>query len=404
MRLRRNTLKAALAVTLVAALSVSLVGCGGKTEAEGDGGTTTEVKVLKIGVGAPLTAGAVEFGQDVQRGTELAVMQANEREDVKELGIKFEVKSGDDMGDPKTGVNVANQFISDKALVGVMGHLNSGVSLPASKIYADKNIPMISASSTDPALTAQGYENIFRTIGRDDFQGPPAAEFAVDELGAKVAFVIDDSTSYGAGLAAEFAKKFQSLGGTVAGSEKVSDKETEFSSVVTKAKAANADVIYYGGMYTTAALFAKQARSAGVATPILGGDGVYNDAFIELAGADGSVDVYSVAVGAAVEDLPQGAQFMKDYEAAFPGNKVGTFGAFAFDAANAIIEGVIKVAQEQGVDKVTTSEGLAAVCAAIHSNSFDGVTGTVSFDENGDTLNTVITRFAIKDGAWTVLK
>lgn len=407
MRLYNKGLRAAIALSLVFALSFALAGCGGGSNDDGtggDSGSSADVKVLKIGMGAPLTAGAVEFGQDVERGTELAIMHANEREDVKALGIKFELKSGDDQGDPKTGVNVANQFVSDNAVVGVMGHLNSGVSNPASKVYAEKNIPMISASSTDPALTAQGLTNVFRTIGRDDMQGPPAAEFAYGELAAKTAFVIDDSTSYGSGLADEFSKKFESLGGTIASREKVSDKETEFSSVVTKLKAANPDVVYYGGMYTTAALFAKQLRSAGVDTDLIGGDGVYNDAFIELAGVDGSINVYSVAVGAAVEDLPMGAKFMSDYEAAFQGQKVGTFGAFAYDAATAIINGVVKVAEEQGVDAVTTADGLAAVCEAIRSGSFDGVTGPVGFDANGDTTNTIVTKFAIKDGAWTVLK
>lgn len=402
MRFRGKVLRTAATTCLVVALSVSLAGCGGSGGASEDGGDA--VKVLKIGVGAPLTSGAAEFGQGIDRGAKLAVMDANERDDVKALNIKFEVKSGDDAGDPKTGVNLANQFISDAALVGVMGHLQSGVSMPASKIYEAKNIPMISPSSTDPALTGQGFINVFRTVTRDDVQGPAAAERAFNELGAKTAFLVDDSTNYGAGLATEFGKKFEALGGKVLGAEKGTDKETEFSSMVTKIKAANPDIVYYGGMYTTAALFAKQLRSGGVTAGLYGGDGLNDPTFIELAGPEGSKDVYCTAVGAPTAELPKAEEFKAAYEKAFPGKAMAAYDAYAYDATTAIIEGVIKVAQDQGVPAVTTDEGRKSVCEAIHAITFEGVTGQFSFDKNGDTSNKVITTYVVKDGAWTVLK
>ena len=166
-----------------------------------------------------------------------------------------------------------------------MGHLNSGVSIPASKVYADKKIVMISPASTNPALTQQGLTNVFRVCTTDAVQGPAAADYATKLLGFKTAYVVDDSTPYGEGLADEFAKQFAANGGKVLGTEKTSDKDTDFNALVTKIKATNPDVIYYGGIYNAGALLAKQAKDGGIKAPLMGGDGLYDAEFIKLAGA-----------------------------------------------------------------------------------------------------------------------
>ena len=187
-----------------------LTGCGGGSGAKSDTGKGT---VVKLGIGAPLTAGSVAQGLGIQRGVELAVKQANERDDVKAAGIKFATVPGDDQGDPKTGVTVANTFASDRALVGVVGHLNSGVTIPASKVYNDAKIAMVSPAATNPALTLQKLNNVFRVCTIDSVQGPMAADAAFDKFGAKTVVVIDDSTPYGEGLASEFGKQFVAKGG-----------------------------------------------------------------------------------------------------------------------------------------------------------------------------------------------
>ena len=206
MKLRSK--RALAAIATVAAVAMLVTGCGSKAATGGASGEK-QATVIKIGIGAPLTAGSVAQGQGIERGVRLALKQASESPEAKELGITFEGVAGDDQGDPKTGVTQANQFASDSMLVGVVGHLNSGVSIPASKVYNDAKIVMISPAATNPALTTQGFNNIFRTCTIDSVQGPTGADaVAGDKVGAKKAVVIDDSTPYGEGLAAEFAKEF----------------------------------------------------------------------------------------------------------------------------------------------------------------------------------------------------
>ena len=184
-----------------------------------------EVKTIKIGIGAPLTAGAVALGKGMERGAKLAIEQANESDAVKAAGIKFVAVPGDDQGDPKTGVTVANTFASDPNLLGVMGHLNSGVSIPASKVYADKKIVMISPASTNPALTAAGpHQRLPRLHDRRRPGSRLARQYAFKTMGFKTAYVVDDSTPYGEGLASEFAKEFTTLGGTVVGTAKTATR------------------------------------------------------------------------------------------------------------------------------------------------------------------------------------
>jgi branched-chain amino acid transport system substrate-binding protein len=269
MKVRNRRLLAVLAALV--AVSMIATGCAKEASQEGsdEGG---ESVTISIGIGAPLTQGAVALGQGMKRGAGLAIKQANESDKAKELGIQFEGVDGDDQGDPKTGVTVANQFASNPNLLGVMGHLNSGVSIPASKVYNENKIVQVSPASTNPALTQQGFDNVFRVCATDDVQGPTAAEVVFNEIGFKSAVVIDDSTPYGEGLASEFAKKFKELGGDVVFTEKTSDKETDFNALVTKIKAEKPDLVYYGGIYNAGALLSKQMSDAGIEGPLMAGD------------------------------------------------------------------------------------------------------------------------------------
>lgn len=390
------------AVFVMMMIVLALTGCSaqGGASASKDGASAAPVKV-KIGVGVPLTAGPVAFGEGIVRATKLAVEEANASERAKKAGITFEVVAGDDQADPKTGVTVANQFASDPAVVGVVGHVNSGVSIPASAIYNRARIVEITPISTNPQLTAQGFDNIFRVCTIDTVQGSFAADAAFKDLGFTKAFVVDDSTQYGTGLADYFAEQFKTDGGTVTGREKTSDKDTDFKALVVKIKATNPDVVYYGGIYNSAALLAKQLRDAGVTAPLLGGDGLFDPQFVKLAGATNAEGDFSTSIGLPLDALPNGAAFKAAYTAAFPGKEIAAYDAYGYDAANVIIAAALTAAEQVGGAQVTAAAGREAIVKAVAATNAQGVTGTLSFDDKGDTLNKAITLYTVRDGAWT---
>jgi branched-chain amino acid transport system substrate-binding protein len=390
------------AVVVLVALAMVVTGCGGSSStSSGSSGGTTSAKEIKIGIGAPLTAGAVALGQGMQRGAELAIEQANASSTVQAAGIKFVAVPGDDQGDPKTGVTVANTFASDPNLIGVMGHLNSGVSIPASKVYSDHNIVMISPASTNPALTAQGLTNVFRVCTTDAVQGPAGADYAYKLLGLKTVYVVDDSTPYGEGLASAFATQFKADGGQVLGSAKTSDKDTDFSALVTKIKSTNPAFIYYGGIYNAGALLAKQAKAAGITGPLMGGDGLYDPQFIALATPAAAEGDYATSVGLPLDKLPAGVDFKTAYNTAFPGKEIAAYDAYAYDATNVIIDAAVKAAQSGGgAASIVTPTGRQAIIKNVSTTDAQGVTGQISFDSKGDTNNKAITLYVVSGGKW----
>ncbi len=396
MKVSKKILLAALGGFIAVAMSAT--GCSGSSG--GGSSSASGPTEVKIGVGAPLTAGATALGQGMERGAKLAVEQANASETVKAAGLKFSVTPGDDQGDPKTGVTVANTFASDPAIVGVMGHLNSGVSIPASKVYASKKIVMVSPASTNPALTQQGLSNVFRVCTTDSVQGPAAANFATKLLGFKTVYVVDDSTPYGVGLADEFQKQFTANGGKVLGRQKTADKDTDFNALVTKIKATNPDVIYYGGIYNAGALFAKQAKDGGIKAPFMGGDGLYDAQFIKLAGAAEAEGDFATSVGYPTKDLPAGTDFLAAYNKAYPGVEPAAYDAYSYDATNVIISAVVAAAKSVGADKVTSPAGREDIIKNVAATNTQGVTGPISFDAQGDTTNKAITLYTVQNGAW----
>jgi branched-chain amino acid transport system substrate-binding protein len=369
-------------VALLAAVALVVTGCGGSGTSAG-GGATAGTKVV-IGIGAPLTDGAVALGKGMVRGANLAIKQANASQEVKDLGITIESVEGDDKGDPTTGGNVATQFASNPDLVGVMGHLNSGVTRVAVKIYNQANIVQVSPANTAVDLTQMGMSNYFRVCTVDSVQGPVAADYAFKTGGKKTAFVVDDATVYGVGLADEWAKQFAADGGVIAGREKSTDKQTDFKSLVTTIKSKNVDIVYYGGVYNAGALLSRQMKEGGVNIPMMGGDGLFDAEYIKLAGAANAKGDLATSVGLPLEQLPKGQEFKA-----------------AFDAANTIIKAIVSVAKSMGASKVTTTEGKKAIIAAVAKTNFDGVTGKVQFDSKGDTLNKAITVYVVgADGTW----
>ena len=385
---------AGAAVVALALSMLVLSGCGGGAKTSGG----SSVKEIKIGIGAPLTGGSVAQGQGIKRGVELAIQQANVRADVVAAGIKFIGFPGDDQGDPKTGVTIANTFASDRNLVGVVGHLNSGVTIPASKIYNQNKIAMVSPAATNPALTLQGLNNVFRVCTIDSVQGPVAADAVFNKFGAKTVVVIDDSTPYGEGLAAEFAKKFKADGGKVLFSEKTSDKDSDFNALVTKIKGVSPDLVYYGGVYNAGALLSKQMSDNGVKAPMMGGDGLFDQQYINLAGASQSEGDMVTSVGLPMASMPKGQEFQAAYAKAFPKEEVGAYDAYSYDAANVLIDAILAAAKDKGVDKVVLPAGRDAIIANVAKTDVQGVTGKIAFDKNGDTTNKAITVYRVQGG------
>ncbi|MCL2881986.1 MAG: branched-chain amino acid ABC transporter substrate-binding protein [Coriobacteriia bacterium] len=378
-------------------LALILTGCGS------GGGSGSTTKTFNVGFGGPITQGDVAFGQGGLRAVQLAIANANKSQEAKDLKIQFKVIQGDDQSLADVGTTVANQFVSDKSMVGAVAHFNSTVSIAASKVYHENNFVQISYGSTNPALTQQGFKNVFRTCATDDLQGPTGANRAT-ALGFKSVALIDDSSPYGQGLVAAFKDQFVKNGGTVVYQASTQQKQNDFTAVVTKIASVKPDLVYFGGTYApdtgAGALLCKQLKSGGVTVPMMGGDGLYAPEFISGAGATAAEGSYATCPGMPVELLPNGKQFAADYTAMFPGQQPAPFDAYAYDAANAIINATYSVAKDLGVNKVTSPAGKDALIKAVAASNFDGVTGKVSFDSKGDPNNKVITLYKVVNGKW----
>src|SRR5262245_26851280 len=258
------------------ALVLMLAGCGKEASTGGP-------KTIKIGQVAPLTGPQAHLGKDNDNGARLAIEELNAQGvTIAGAKVKFELVSEDDQADPKTGTIVATKLV-DAKVAGVIGHLNSGTTIPASKIYNDAGIPQISPSATAVAVTAQGYKGIFRTMANDAQQGKVLGEFAI-KSGAKKIAIIDDRTAYGQGLADEFEKAVKAGGATVVTREFTDDKKTDFRAILTSIKGKSPDLVFFGGMDTQAGPMAAQLKSLAIKAKFLGGDGAQSMEFIKLAG------------------------------------------------------------------------------------------------------------------------
>jgi branched-chain amino acid transport system substrate-binding protein len=385
-------------VAMLVMLAMVVTGCGGNGDADNGDGDTGDLVEVKIGVSAPFTGDIAALGLGIRNGAQLAIEEA--APELEEMGIELSMLAVDDAGDPKTGVNAANQMVSDSAVVGVVAHLNSGVSIPASAVYNEAGIVQVSPASTNPALTLQGFENVFRVCTIDTVQGSFAAEYAYDELGFMSVAVIDDSTPYGEGLAAEFADAFEAKGGEITSTDKIQLKDQDFTALVTKIRGGNPDLIYFGGMYTEGGLITKQATESGFEGPLMGGDGLYTQQYIDIAGAANAEGDFATSIGLPLAEQPKGQEFTEMFEATFPGQTIEAYDTYAYDAAMVIIEAIKMVADDLGVEEVTTPAGKQAIIEAVAATNMQGVTGTVSFDENGDTTNKAVTPYVVSDGAW----
>ena len=366
-----------LALLLVAACA----GCG-PGEAPKDPAGPQPLTVT-LGVAGPLTGGIAHQGKDDENGVALAVAQANAKKLV--IGgrpVTFRLMSEDDQGDPKLGTLVAQKFV-DAKVAAVIGHLNSGVTIPASEIYARAGIPVISGSATNPALTERGLKGVFRTVGRDDQQGPAIAAYIAQDLKAKRVALVDDKTAYGEGLATEVEKALKAANVTVVGRERTTDKETDFKAILTRIKQKNPDAVFHGGMDATGGVMLKQARELGLRAQFAFGDGACTDEMSGLAGGAGEGLACSQA------GLPAAAASKEFLDAFVP--KYGPtklYAPFYYDAANVAIEAMRKA---DSVDP-------ARFTPEIYKISHQGATGKIEFDEKGDRRNAEMTLFRMQKG------
>ncbi len=399
--MRKHRLIAVGATLLAATLSMSA--CGSRAE---EGGTTGESsnKVAKIGVISPLSGDLSALGLGIQNSVDLAIKQANESNAIP--GWTLELAAEDDEAKPDVGKNAATKLAGDDEVVGVVGTLNSSVAQSVQPVLAAANIAMVSPANTNPTLT-QGadltapkrtYPNYFRTCTTDAVQGPFAANYLIG-AGMKDVATIHDKKAYGQGLVAAFTTAFESGGGNLVAAETINPDDKDFSAVINKVKSANPKAVYYGGEYPQAGPLSQQMKAAGLNVPLMGGDGIFDPAFIELAGKSSDGDL-ATSVGAPTESLPSAKAFVDAYTAAGFSEPYAAYGAYAYDAANAIING-LKVSLKDATDAKSARE---ATITAIGSVKFDGATGPVAFDEFGDTTTKVLTVYKVTGGKWVADK
>jgi len=360
-----------LALACIAAAAV-LAGCGKQS---------SDIKIGHVG---PITGGIAHLGKDNENGARLAIEQANEAK-IKLGGkeVKFVLVAEDDQADPKVGTTVAQKLV-DAKVAGVVGHLNSGTSIPASPLYNGAGIPVISGSATNPKLTEQGFKTQFRVVGRDDQQGPAIASYLANNNKPKTVAIIDDATAYGEGIANEVEKTLKAASIAVLPREKGTDKTTDWKAVLTKLKGRDPDAIFYGGMDATGGPLMKQGRELGIKAVFAFGDGACTEEMAKLAGLAAEGLLCSQA-GIPVAAADKG--FLEAYKKKFNADPI-LYAPFTYDAANLLIAAMKKA---DSPDPAKYLPELARI-------TYKGATGEISFDAKGDRKDAEMTIFTLQGG------
>jgi len=323
---------------------------------------------IKLGVAGPITGPNAAFGAQLKNGVEQAVEDINAKGGV--LGQKIQVFVGDDRSDPKEGVSVANKFVGD-GVKWVVGHFNSGVTMPASEVYQENGMIMVSPSATNPKITERGMWNVFRTCGRDDQQGAVAATYITDKLKGKKVAVVHDKTTYGQGLADETKKAMNAKGVKEVLYEGVNTGEKDFSALVSKIKTSGADVVYWGGLHTEGGLIVRQMRDQGVKAVLMSGDGITSDEFATIGGpgVEGTLMTFPPD--------PRGRAEAKDIVKKFEAKKFNpeSYTLYSYAAVQILAEAADRA---KSVDPKKMSEAMKG------GKPFKTVIGDIAFDKKGD--------------------
>ena len=344
--------------------------------------------VVKIGHVGPTSGGIAHLGKDNENAARMAIDELNAKGVM--IGgkkAKFELLAEDDAGDPKQGTAVAQKLVDSK-VNGVIGHLNSGTSIPASKVYSDAGIPQISPSATNPKFTRQGYKTTFRVVADDVHLGGTLGRYAVKELKGKRIAVIDDRTAYGQGVAEEFTKAVKASGGSVADAQYTTDKATDFTAILTQIKSKKPDVVFFGGMDAVAGPMIRQMKQLGITAKFMGGDGICTGELPKLSGGamvDGQV-VCAEAGGVEGTQKAGMDEFYKKYKAKF-GIDVQVYAPYVYDALNVMVAAMVKAG---------SADPAKYLPVLAKTEGYKGVTGIISFDDKGDVKNGALTLYTYK--------
>jgi len=353
------------------------------------GVASAQEQVVKIGHVAPVSGAQAHYGKDNENGARMAIEELNAQGVI--IGgkkIKFELVAEDDAADPKQGTAAA-QKLCDAKVAGVVGHLNSGTTIPASKVYNDCGIPHVTGAATNPNLTKPGYKTTFRIIANDNALGAGLAFYAADTLKLKTVAIIDDRTAYGQGVADVFKKTAAAKGMKVVDEQFTTDKATDFMAILTAIKSKNPDAIFYGGMDPQAGPMLRQMEQLGMGNvKYFGGDGVCTSEIAKLAaGAKTLENVVCAEGGSSLAKMPGGTAWKAKYDAKYPG-QFQVYSPYTYDATFLLVDAMKRA---NSVDpKVYTPE--------LAKSNFKGVTSTIAFEPNGEMKNPAITLYVYKDG------
>ena len=383
MSVRSNRFRFSLQLTAAAALAAA---CGMAA--------AQQVQVVKIGHAGPVSGGIAHIGKDTENGVRLAVEDLNAQGLV--IGgkkIKFELAAEDDAGDPRQATAVA-QKLCDQNVAGLVGHLQSGTSIPAASVYSKCDLPNITASASNPDLTKPGYKTTFRIIANDNALGAGLAAYAADTLKLKTVAVVDDRTAYGQGVADVFKKIALSKGMKVVDEQFTTDKATDFMAILTAIKSKNPDAIFFGGMDPQAGPMLRQMEQLGMGNvKYFGGDGVCTSEIAKLAaGAKTLGNVICAEGGASLGKMPGGTAWKAKYDAKYP-NQFQVYSPYTYDATMLLVDAMKRA---NSVDpKVYVNE--------LAKSNFKGVTANIAFEPTGEMKNPAITLYVYKDGKKTPL-
>ncbi|CAG1019174.1 Leucine-, isoleucine-, valine-, threonine-, and alanine-binding protein [Burkholderiaceae bacterium] len=345
--------------------------------------------VVKIGHVGPTSGGIAHLGKDNENGARMAIDELNAKGvTIGGKKAKFELLAEDDAGDPKQGTAVAQKLVDSK-VNGVIGHLNSGTTIPASKVYSDAGIPQISPSATNPKYTRNGYKTAFRVVADDVHLGGTLGRYAVNTLKGKSIAVIDDRTAYGQGVAEEFEKAVKAAGGKVAERQFTTDKATDFTAILTAVKSKKPDVVFYGGMDAVAGPMIRQMKQLGINAKVVGGDGICTGELPKLAAGAMSDDQVVCAEAGGVEGKQKAGmeKFRADFKKKF-NTDVQLYAPYVYDAVNLMVAAMVKAG----------SADPAKYLPELAKTKYSGVTGDIAFDEKGDIKNGALTLFTYKGG------
>jgi branched-chain amino acid transport system substrate-binding protein len=345
-------------------------------------------ETVLIGLAGPLTGPSARIGKDLENGAQLAITDANNKKPVIDgKAVTFKLVSEDDQSDPRTAVAVAQRLV-DEGVVGVVGHWNTGTSIPAARIYHDAGIAQVAPVATGHAYTQQGFDTSFRVMGHDDDGGNDAGQYAVNVLKAKRIAVLDDRTAFGQGLADEFIKSLKAQGVDIIDREYIDDKTVDFSAVLTNIRSKNADLIFFGGVDSQAAPLARRIKQLGLPATLMGAGGFVSQTFLTLAQKEGE-GVVALEPGLPIDKMPGGKAFEQAYIDRYK-THIELHAPFAYDATSVLIDAI------EQADSTDPAKYLPKLRAIKHQ----GVTGIIAFDGQGNLLNPTFTVYRVTNGKW----